>query len=240
MGRTIEGENTEGYSLKRDNSVIWCVGAIILLIAYFALIGVFIFFQNGQAHYLDGLNGTFIGMGRHFCSIPLWLIMVIVFSGLGTCLYFSELSVGVKIGSVAVLLLINPLFVIIPFFFDTPRHVNFTEGYRDWAKSVLNIQEIREWMEDLKNTESFGIYDDFQGPKCLVENHSRFSAGLIFDEEGHRVLRIMSGGGFQDWGIVIGPVEMEVPESENYKYSGGASEYRLKLENGVYVYYELQ
>ena len=99
-------------------------------------------------------------------------------------------------------------------------------------------------MKDLKGAKSFGIYDDFQGPKCLVENHSRFNAGFIFDKEGGKVLRIMSGGGMQDWGIVIGPEEMEVPESEVIKdddeYSGRHGEYHLKLADGAYVYYELQ
>ena len=84
-------------------------------------------------------------------------------------------------------------------------------------------------------------YEDFNlGEYGLKQIFPKAGQGMIFDDEGQRVLRIMSGGGFQDWGIVIGPVEMEVPDSENYKYSGGASEYHLKLVDGAYVYYELQ
>lgn len=105
---------------------------------------------------------------------------------------------------------------------------------------MLDVPAIREWMAEQEDSINTIGSEDFDGPKCLAENHARLSAGMLFDKEGMRVLRIMSGGGFQDWGIVIGPEEMKVPESTYYKYNEHSGEYRLKLAEGAYVYYELQ
>lgn len=95
-------------------------------------------------------------------------------------------------------------------------------------------------MAEYEGKGSVGFGKNFQGPECLSENCLRISAGMIYNEEDWRVLRIMSGGGMQDWGVVIGPEKMEVPPTENFKYHERASEYRLKLADGAYVWYEFQ
>jgi hypothetical protein len=237
----------------------WLIVGIGLFVAYFILLGVIVYFQwgQGQRHYLDGLNGTFEGYARNIYTFFVWLATLPVFTLtiVYACFLKSMFKSNPRIPHLktvllVLLILLNPIITFISMYklinyIDNPsNYKRFTEGYRDWAKSILEVEQIRNWMKDLKDTNSFGIYEDFEGPKCLAENHSRFNAGFIFEEEGKRILRIMSGGGWQDWGIVIGPEDMEVPGSETIKdydeYSGRYGEYHLKLAEGAYVYYELQ
>ena len=62
----------------------------------------------------------------------------------------------------------------------------------------------------------------------------------MVNEQGYRVLMLQSGGGFLDWGIVIGPKEMPAPDSEFVDFGANQVEYRLKLSDGAYVWYEFQ
>ncbi|MBL7215937.1 MAG: hypothetical protein ISS71_09695 [Phycisphaerae bacterium] len=65
--------------IKKGWKIFWSIVGTVLFISYFALLGVLIFFRQGRTHYLDGLNGTFIGYARYFYSIFLWLLMIPVF-----------------------------------------------------------------------------------------------------------------------------------------------------------------
>ena len=240
---------------KKGWKTFWFIIGIVLFVSYYVLLGIIIYLQWGQdqRNYLDGFNGTFEGYARNIYAFFVWLatlpifVLTLIYVCFLKSMFRSHSRIRhLKIVFLVLLILLNPIFTFSSIYGlinkakNPSSYERFTEGYRDWAKSVLEVEQIRNWMKDLKDTKSFGIYDDFQGSKCLAENHSRFNAGIIFNEENQRILRIMSGGGFQDWGVVIGPVEMEVPESTYYEYYENCGEYRLKLADGAYVYYELQ
>ncbi|MHC5082754.1 MAG: hypothetical protein ACYTET_02280 [Planctomycetota bacterium] len=64
---------------------------------------------------------------------------------------------------------------------------------------------------------------------------------LSFDNEnGMRSVNIQWGGPFHDWGVVVGPKEMPIPETVDVSYDEGGfptyGEYRFKVEDGVYVW----
>lgn len=241
--------------IKKGRKTFWLVVGIVLLMSYLVLLSALIFLQwgQGQRYYLDGFNGTFEGLARDVYSFFVWLITlpIFVFSLIYACFLKSMFKSHSKIRHLKIvflvlLILLNPIFTFSSIYRlinkakNPSSYERFNEGYRDWTKSALDIQEIRDWMGEQDEGVTCIGSEDFQGPKCFADNYKRLRHGMIFDEEGWRVLRIMSGGGFQDWGIVIGPEGMEVPESEKYKYHESASEYRLKLADGAYVYYELQ
>lgn len=234
-------ENTKG------KKTFWLITGIVLFASYFSLLGIMIYLQWGQEqrHYLDGFNGTFEGLARAIYSffVLLGSVPIFILTLLYACFLKSMFGLRSRIHNtkrtfLVLLILLNPILLFSVF--NSPRHEQFTKGYRDWAKSVLDIKEIRDWMSGYNERYTRIGSKDFQGPKCLAEYYSRLNTGLVFNEEGEKILRTMSGGGFQSWGIVIGSAKMEVPDSENYVYSGGASEYRLKLADGAYVWYELQ
>ena len=132
-------------------------------------------------------------------------------------------------------------FAIIPSIFGEPCYVFFTEGYLDWARQSLDVKEIRAWVSTIEERESFSIDKDFEGPGCLKEQGTRFSAGILTeDEDGRMSLRLHSGGGFVDWGIFVGLEETDFAPVETVMYDEYAGEYRLRLEKGAYVWYELQ
>lgn len=235
--------------IKKKWKTFWTIVGIVLFVSYFTLLVVLMYLKWGQAErwYMDGFNGTFEGYARTIYSFIVWLgtlptftLMLIYACFLKSMFRTYSRIRRLKIVFLVSLILLNPISMLYVLG-ASHQYKEFTEGYRDWAKSVLDFDEIRDWMfeYDERNT---GIgTEDFQGPKCFAENHLRMSAGWVREnEKGERILSIMSGGGLQDWGIVIGPAEMEVPSSETVMYDKYQGEYRLKLVDGAYVYYELQ
>lgn len=74
-------------------------------------------------------------------------------------------------------------------------------------------------------------------PKAIINVFLYAHSGYLFKNEADQnCLKLYNGGGFAQWGVVIGPKEMEVPPSDFSDYG----EYRIKLEEGVYVWHELQ
>ena len=228
---------------ERSRKQFWAVFDILLFSVYFAAVGFIYYCQQGKIRYLDGLNGTHAGIKLSFYAFLSYLSATALFSVIILRVYFWKFSF-IKIKRSLLLrsaAIATCFFVVIPSFLGPPRHVFFTEGYRDWAQSFLDVKEIRAWRSTTDEKESFSIDEYFKGPRCLKEQGTRFSAGtLTEDEDGRMSLRLHSGGGFLDWGIFIGPEETDVPPFETVMYDGYAGEYRLRLEKGAYVWYGLE
>lgn len=147
----------------------------------------------------------------------------------------------IRMATIGIVCVPTYYFAVIPSFFGKPSYVSFIEGYRDWAVSALDVEEIRVWMNADGEKGTFSIGEYFSGPGCLLDSNSRFKHGYIFeDENGRMSLGLHSGGGFYDWGVFIGPAGDEVPVSETVLDYDGYGEYRLRLEDGAYVWWDLQ
>jgi hypothetical protein len=116
-----------------------------------------------------------------------------------------------------------------------PPYKSFAYGFGDRVRSKADIAAIRDL---LRTFGKFGKqdqpgntripYDDW--PKSLKALNPNLVL-LSTDKNGTVYIRLLWGGGFQHWGMVIGMENMDIPPSD--------SEYRLLLEPGVYVWVEL-
>jgi len=128
---------------------------------------------------------------------------------------------------------------IIPFFIPIesdlrPPGKAFTYGFRDRMKSKADIEAIRDWLGTLDKED----YNDFgvrlprnEWPKSLrVLNPPGIN--LFADENGNPSVRIVWGGGFFHWGVVIGMEDMATPPLNINEWA----ECWLPVEDGVYVW----
>jgi hypothetical protein len=70
-------------------------------------------------------------------------------------------------------------------------------------------------------------------PEVIRSLYPQVHSGYLFiNDEGQHCLKLVNGGGFGHWGVLIGPAEMEVP----LRKFGSYGEIRIKLEDGVFVW----
>ena len=233
---------------KHSRKLFWNVFDILLFSIYFAAVGFIYYCLQGKILYLDGLNGTHTGTKLYFYAFLTLLLTAALFPVVILRVYFWKLSF-VKIkrslllrsATVAIVCIATSIFAVIPSFLGPPRYVFFTEGYRDWARQSLDVKEIRAWISTVDEKGPFSVDEDFKGPRCIKEQSTRFDAGIFSeDENGQMSLKLHSGGGFQDWGVFIGLEETDISPFETVMYDAYSGEYRLRLEEGAYVWYELQ
>ena len=128
---------------------------------------------------------------------------------------------------------------IIPFFIPVesdlwPPGKAFTYGFRDRIRSKADIVAIRAWLRTLDKED----YDEFsvrgprdEWPKSLkILNPEGVS--ILADENGNPQVRMIWGGAFFHWGVVIGMEDMAAPPSNISEWT----ECWLPVEAGVYVW----
>lgn len=148
------------------------------------------------------------------------------------------------------LVFVVSFFIPINILVHQPGCKPFTYGFRERIRSKADIEDIRNWLETLKeedcNGDVIGLSrdpdslkkqwpDTIEWPKSLKTLSPNY---VILDLDGNRnpKMSLTWGGPFGHWGVVIGMEDMEIPTSDLNRYG----EYRLPLEPGVYVWNELQ
>ena len=104
-----------------------------------------------------------------------------------------------------------------------PAYLPFSEGFRERMLAEADIEAIRAWNANL--SERSGFMDEGLWPACVKELSPRY---VLFTDNGEAV-KLIFGGGFDHWGIVVGPETMPVPETDR-------SEHTWKLAPGAYVF----
>lgn len=131
-----------------------------------------------------------------------------------------------------------------------PGYKPYTYGFRERIRSKADIDAIQDWLRTLSREDCTGenidiLSDSFpfksrwpdsiDWPKSLKAFNPHYvKVGL--DENGNPKVRLTWGGALAHWGVEIGMEDMEIPPSDFSRWG----EYRLPLERGVYVWYELQ
>lgn len=240
---------------KISRKVFWSIFDILLFSLYFAVLGFLYYYcLRDEVYYLIGYNGTGVGLERRLYAFLTWLMLAGMFTVIilrlhswKSLIFNTKRLLILRLATIAIVCAATCFFAVIPGFFGKPRYVSFTEGYRDWAQAAMNVCEIRTWMHTLDNKGSFderghfSFNQDFKWPQCISDRTSRFSDETLYEDGNGQVsLRLHSGGGFGDWGILIGPEDTDVPPVETVMYDGHYGEYRLELKNGAYVWWEFQ
>jgi hypothetical protein len=104
-------------------------------------------------------------------------------------------------------------------------------------QNEADILKIRAWLKtaDIRNQDEHWGLDKSQWPAAINKLSPQYTFIEMSDNNETQV-RMIWGGPFGHWGMVVGPVTMEIPESDFDR--GG--EYRLKTAQGAYVWHEIR
>jgi len=143
------------------------------------------------------------------------------------------------------------VFTPIEIYLDQPGYKPYTYGFRERIRSKADVGAIRAWLKTLRKEDCTGepirlLLTDSALPKIQWSGSVEWSEALkVFnpgyvtldlDENDNPKVRLTWGGPFAHWGVEIGMEDMEIPASDFSQFG----EYRLPVEPGVYVWYELQ
>ena len=153
-------------------------------------------------------------------------------------------QIGIPI--LLIILFIYAFFVPIELY--QPRYKPFTHGFRNRIRIIANVGAIRKWLGTLDKEHCDGNYITLSSgsypfikywpdewPISLIM-FSPNSVILDLDENNNPKVRLEWGSALGHWGFEVGMKDMEIPESDFSR----RGEYRLTVEPGVYVWYDLQ
>jgi hypothetical protein len=128
-----------------------------------------------------------------------------------------------------------------------PGHKTFTWGFKRYAQAHLDVLAVRSWLNTLDPNLSRGEIPRGDWPEAIVRVHP---SGVYpsFDEAGRSTIRLYWYVWEDDWGVEIGPEDMEIPATQPRTPTtlpGGHTfyeqgEYRLPLAPGAYVWHNIE
>lgn len=137
-----------------------------------------------------------------------------------------------------------------------PGYLTFTHRFHYRMEQRLDAEAIRDWLSSLDESAFDGeLYDllfsvnrktlPFSLPYEVTVLDKKIHYVRFYKKDGERYLRITWGGPYGHWGVVIGPEDMDIPATVKPHLSEDSGvlqygEYRVKLEDGVYVWHEIQ
>ena len=137
-------------------------------------------------------------------------------------------------GIVLCLLLLLFLAIETPFWGSEPGYIEFTDEFLQMMKADADIKAIRLWLNEVPRTYPGEVFlNQEQQPACIRNLEPSHAKLTVYDS--YKTVRLVWGGGFGYWGLVVGPETMETPESD----LGDYGEYRVHMEPGAYVFNEL-
>jgi len=133
-----------------------------------------------------------------------------------------------------------------------PGYKGFIRGFREYARANVDVSAIRGWLGTLDPNVWDGdmVFIDHTNPseqanwpESITSLHPNYIE-LRRDSRNRQVLRIVWLAFDADWGVAIGSVDMEIPQTQpRQRRKEGRSvlwdpgEYRLPLVPGVYVWH---
>lgn len=157
----------------------------------------------------------------------------------------------IRITQIGIQILLITLFfyaLFVPIELYSPVYKPFTHGFRDRIKIIANVGAIRKWLRTLdkelcdgnyivlsSGSHPFIRYWPDEWPISLIMFSPR-SVILDLDENTNPKVRLEWGSALGHWGFEVGMEDMEIPPSDFSR----RGEYRLPVEPGVYVWYDLQ
>jgi hypothetical protein len=117
-----------------------------------------------------------------------------------------------------------------------PGYISFTHGFKTRMQNEADINAIRMWLKtvEVKDEASCKI-DEYEWPDCIKKLSPQYTFIEKSDNDEIQV-RITWGWPVSHWGLIVGPATMNIPESDFRRYG----EYRIKLEQGAYVWHEIK
>ena len=124
--------------------------------------------------------------------------------------------------------------LFIPLGLASPGYIRKTEQFRRQMQQKADIASIRAWADAYQPTpddnRTIGGKDVFVSREKWPECIRRLDPEMVLYTPDKRCVHIIFGGGFGHWGLSVGP--KGVPAL--------GREYKLPLEDGAWVWHEIQ
>jgi len=136
---------------------------------------------------------------------------------------------------------------------NVPGYIAFTKDFQQRMIESLDVVQVRDWLNTLSESEIDKLYNQqfrvnafpIKLPNTINNLKSEMPYIIISKDDQYGIcLRMTGGGPVGHWGIVVGPKIMPIPEIEDVSYDNDGyrniGEYRVKLEDGAYVWHEIK
>ena len=246
----------EQKKIMKKGIIFWIIFDVILFGVYFLCL-LIRYNPNGMVSFYDGFNNTsytFSFLFPPFFGITMVCIVTLLIRLFYWNRYFkSKRNLWLaRVAAIIMLLLYSPIIALM-FPNRPPGYLPFTKGFHHRMEERLDVSELQEWLKALNESDFdksyFHKFDVSSFPLSMPDTAENLKMGMSYIEfmqssQGDVCLRLEWGGPPARWGVVIGPKEMSIPPTEDVRYDEDGfrhiGEYRLKLEDGAYVWHDLR
>jgi hypothetical protein len=139
------------------------------------------------------------------------------------------------------LLLLGPVIVCSAFFYITPLSPVFLKGFEQWVLHETDIDAIQTWLANEGAKYEGQVYsskEDFPEdlPKFLVDLNPKYISFKNSASRNGPSITINWILFMDDYGLIIGPPDMETPQKGRIKLDRSTYEFRRPVKQGAYVF----
>ena len=221
-------------------------GAYIVLInilIVLAVVGSFLIYR------LDYVAGTQNRVDNNIVySFGLFIILYPLMAIIALCTsIFALISLLKRHSNVGQVLLklalipLGPVIVCCAFFLSGPGAAVFLKGFEQWVLQNADIDTIQTWLASEGQKQSGQFYSSEDGfpeelPECLVELNPIFISFSDSISKNGPTVEITWVLFMDDYGLIVGPPEIETPEEGHIKLKKTYYEFRRPVKSGAYVF----
>jgi hypothetical protein len=140
-----------------------------------------------------------------------------------------------------VLILLSPVIVFCAFEYISPLSPVFLEGLEQWVLHEADIDTIQTWLASEGAKYEGQHYSDEDGfpkglPDCLVDLKPKLISFSNTDSQNGTKVEITWFLFMDNYGLIIGPPEMETPKKGRIELHRDYYEFRRPVKPGAYVF----
>jgi len=228
--------------LKKENLNTACI-ILIIVLAALAIVGSVLV---RRFEYVAGTrNDGYYGFTHSFgLSFILFLLLTPIMISASILALINLVLLHRNTGQILfklVLLILGPVITLCAFEYISPLSPVFLEGLEQWVTKEADIDAIQTWLarEGSKHTgQHYSAENGFpEGlPDCLVNLNPKFISFKNSTSKNGPTVEINWHYFMDDYGLIIGPPEMETPEKGCLKHRRDYYEFRRPIKKGAYIF----
>ena len=139
------------------------------------------------------------------------------------------------------LLVLGPAIVFCAFEYISPLSPVFLEGFEQWVLKETDIDAIQTWLESEGAKHIGQVYSSKEGfpddlPKFLVDLNPKLISFKYSTSRNGPIITFNWLLFMDDYGLIVGPPEMETPQKGLIKLRRDYYEFRRPVKPGAYIF----
>jgi hypothetical protein len=230
--------------VKRKKKTLSIVYTILIIVLTVLAIGGSILIRRFE--YVAGTRNDGYYSLTHAFGLSMILFFIIVSIAICTSILalISLLLRHSNIGQILfklALLVLGPVIVCSAFFYITPLSPVFLKGFEQWVLQETDIDATQTWLVNEGAKYAGQVYsskEDFPEdlPEFLVNLNPRYISFKNSASRNGPSIIITWLLFMDDYGLIIGPPEMETPKKGRIKLDRSTYEFRRPVKPGAYVF----